>query len=249
MRLFVRLSISFAVIAGLIFSAGSRALAQDSSSSSSSSSTSAPTSTPASAAPVNSAYIAIDPLANVRYDNRYDVSLGMAYDHTKAGPNLLEGSNLGGLDLTGSYWLSKHWGAEGSVRGYVGTSGAGTNSANIKGPFVAQYFFAAGPEWLGPHNKHGALIPHVLVGGVYGNFERDLRGNSPSVVAFYNDQVSPTVIMGGHFDLNRSSRWVFRITPDAVLTHYSTNYGNKITQTDINFAISVGMEYKFKKKR
>ena len=50
-------------------------------------------------------------------------------------------------------------------------------------------------------------------------------------------------------DLNRSAHWVFRITPDAVITRYGINYGNKITQTDVNFAISVGLEYKFKKKR
>ena len=73
----------------------------------------------------NGTYIAIDPLANVRYDNRYDLSLGMAYDHMKAGPNVLQGANLGGLDLSGSYWFSKHWAVEGSGRGYVGTSGAG----------------------------------------------------------------------------------------------------------------------------
>ena len=59
----------------------------------------------------NGTYIAIDPLAGVRYDNRYDVSLGMAYDHMKAGPNLLQGSNLGGLDLSGSYWLQQALGA------------------------------------------------------------------------------------------------------------------------------------------
>jgi hypothetical protein len=56
-------------------------------------------------------------------------------------------------------------------------------------------------------------------------------------------------IIGGHMDLNRSAHWVFRITPDAVVTRYSINYGNKITQTDVNFAISVGVQYKFKKKR
>jgi len=89
----------------------------------------------------------------------------------------------------------------------------------------------------------------VLAGGAYGKFEQDLRGNSPSVVGFYNDQVAPAVIMGGHIDLNRSPRWVFRITPDAVLTRYGVNYGPKTTQMDINFAISVGVEYKFKKKR
>ena len=205
----------------------------------------------------NGTYIAVDPLARVRYDNKFDVSLGMAYDHMKAGPNLLQGSNLGGLDLSGSYWFSRHWAVEGSGRGYVGTSGAAPNSFidsngathSINGPFVAQYFFVAGPEWLGPHNKHGALIAHALFGGVYGKFEQDLLGQPPSTVGFYNDQVAPAAIIGGHMDLNRSERWVFRITPDAVMTRYGINYGTKITQTDVNFAISVGVEYRFKSKR
>ena len=201
----------------------------------------------------NGTYIAVDPLADVKYDNRYDVSLGMAYDHMKAGPTLLEGSNLGGLDLSASYWLSKRWGIEGSGRGYVGTSGAGTggnvSTQLISGPFVAQYLFVGGPEWLGPHNKHGALIAHAMVGGAYGEFEKDLRGLPPSAVDFYPNQVALGAIVGGHIDLNRSARWVFRITPDAVITRYSINYGTKATQTDVNFAISVGVEYRFKAKR
>jgi hypothetical protein len=205
----------------------------------------------------NGTYIAVDPLANVKYDNKWDFSLGMAYDHMKAGPNLLQGSNLGGLDLSGSYWFSRNWAIEGSGRGYVGTSGAAPNSfigsngetENIQGPFVAQYLFVGGPEWLGPHNKHGALIAHAMFGGVYGRFQQDLRGQSPSIVGFYNDQVAPAAIIGGHMDLNRSARWVFRITPDAVITHYGINYGSKITQFDVNFAISVGVEYRFKAKR
>ena len=233
MRLPVRSIAALIAVAALALPAGIYAQAQ---------STAAPTAG-------NGTYIAVDPLALVRYDNRFDVSLGMAYDHMKAGPTLLQGSNLGGLDLTGSYWLSKHWAVEGTGRGYLGTSGAAPNTASIKGPFVSQYLFAAGPEWLGPHNKHGAIIAHVLVGGAYGNFEQDLRGNSPSVVDFYNNQVAPAAIVGGHFDLNRSARWVFRITPDAVMTRYGINYGPKTTQTDVNFAISVGIEYKFKKKR
>jgi hypothetical protein len=198
-------------------------------------------------------YIAIDPLANVRYDNRFDVSLGMAYGHIMAGPTLTQGANLGGLDLSGSYWFSKHWAVEGTGRGYLGTSGAGVNSVNIKGPFVSQYIFAGGPEWLGPHNKHGALIAHALVGGAYGDFEKDLRGNPPSVVDFYNDQVAMAAVFGGHIDLNRSARWVFRVTPDALYTRYSTNYRTPTTGTGAhnnwNFGISVGAEYRFKKKR
>lgn len=201
----------------------------------------------------NGTYIAVDPLANVHYDNKWDISLGMAYDHMKAGPTLLEGSNLGGLDLSGSYWFSRHWGLEGSGRGYVGTSGAGlgnnVSTQPINGPFVAQYLFVGGPEWLGPHNKHGALIAHALVGGSYGEFEKDLRGLPPSAVDFYPNQVALAAIVGGHIDLNRSARWVFRITPDAVITRYNINYGNKATSTDVNFAISLGVEYRFKSKR
>ncbi|MGB7546144.1 MAG: hypothetical protein WBM14_00210 [Terracidiphilus sp.] len=235
MRLSVSFPIAFAAVAAMALCAGPRARAQ-------AQSTASPTAG-------NGTYIVIDPLANVRYNNRYDVSLGMAYDHMKAGPTLLQGSNLGGLDLSGSYWLTKHWGLEGSGRGYVGTSGAAPNPYSINGPFVAQYFFVGGPEWLGPHNKHGALIAHALFGGAYGKFEQDLRGHSPSVVGFYNDQLAPAAIIGGHMDLNRSARWVFRITPDAVITRYGINYGTRATQTDVNFAISVGVEYKFKKKR
>lgn len=203
------------------------------------------------------AYVSIDPLAGVRYDNRYDVSLELAYDHMKAGPNLLQGANLGGLNLSASYLLSKHWRLEGTFRPYLGTSGAAPNTFldpnghtdSIQGPFVAQYIFAAGPEWLGPHNKHGALIPHILFGGAYGQFERDLRGQPPSLVGFYNNQIAPAMIMGGHFDLNRSAHWVFRMTPDAVLTDYGINYGKKYKQIDINAAFSVGIEYKFIKKK
>ncbi len=205
--------------------------------------------------PSNARYETINPLAGVSYDNRYDLSLGMAYDHMKAGPNLLQGANLGGLDLSGSYWLTKRWGLEGSARAYLGTSGAAVNHYGISGPFVDEYFFTGGPEFLGPHNEHGDIIFHALMGGVKGGFSKDLRGRTPpgvnfyQAVGFYNDQIAPAAILGGHLDLNRSARWVFRVTPDAVFTWYSINYPPNITQTDVNFAISVGMEYKFKRKR
>jgi hypothetical protein len=241
----MRLRVSFsalAVVAALLLFASPRSHAQ---------SQGAQTQSAPPQSPVNGTYVTIDPLANVHYDERYDLSLGLAYDHMKAGPTLLQGSNLGGLDLSGTYWLSQHWGIEGSGRGYLGTSGAAPNTKSINGPFVAQYFFVGGGEWLGPHNKHGALIAHAMFGGVYGDFQKDLRGNPPYVVDFYNNQVAPAAIAGGHFDLNRSAHWVFRITPDAVMTHYtSTNAtGMNSTHFDVNFAISVGAEYRFKKKR
>lgn len=236
MRLSVRFFLTFAAVALALPVVTLRVAAQDQSG--------------ASQTTGNGTYIALDPLANVRYDNRYDLSLGAAYAHIKAGPPPLhEGANLGGLDLNASYWLAKRWAVEGTGRAYLGTSGAAPNPYNISGPFVSQYIFAAGPEWLGPHNKHGALIAHAMVGGAYGKFEQDLRGNPPSSVNFFNDQLAMAAVIGGHIDLNRSARWAFRITPDAIYTRYGINYGNQQVYPYWNFAISVGAEYRFSKKR
>jgi hypothetical protein len=231
----------------LALSAAGRMQAQDSSSQSQ------PTPVPSPQGPdaqtqSYGTYIASDPLAKVSYDNRWDLSLGAGYDHMKAGPNLLQGANLGGLDMDGSFWLSRHWAIEGSGRGYLGTSGTAPNSPNnVKGPVVKEYFFVGGVEVLGPHNKHGAIFAHAMVGGVYGDFQKDLLGQPPQDFAFYNNQMAPAGIIGGHFDLNRSDHWVFRITPDAIVKRYSIDYGAKTNSTDVNFAISAGVEYKFTK--
>ncbi|HEX8811665.1 MAG TPA: hypothetical protein VF742_06705 [Terracidiphilus sp.] len=250
MRFQVRFIASMAAGLALCGALMTTASAQSSSSSSNSVQQAPPQSAPA---PV---YVAVDPLAGVRYDNRWDISAGVAYAHIKAGPTLLEGSNLGGGDLSGSYWFARRWGLDGDFRATFGTSGAAPNAeavSGIHGPFVAQYLFTAGPQWLGPHNKHGALIAHVLVGGAYGDFERDLKGFPPSTVGFYNTQVAPAALFGGHFDLNRSPRWVFRVTTDAVWTRYSTDYATNISpaggRTNWNYSMAVGMMYKFKKKR
>jgi hypothetical protein len=198
------------------------------------------------------AYVTVDPLAGVRYDNKWELSVEMAYAHAKAGPNLLEGANLGGVNVNGSYYLARLWRLEGTFRPYLGTSGAAPNPLDIRGPFIAEYMFAAGPQWLGPHNKHGALSAHILVGGTYGNFEHDLGGYpgaTAETVGFYHNQMALATIMGGHIDLNRSAHWTFRMTPDAILTNYGINYGPKTHQLDINAAFSVGVEYKFLPKK
>jgi hypothetical protein len=173
----------------------------------------------------------------------------MEYRHIKAGPNLLQGANLGGIDLTGSYYLARRWRLEATGRGSLGTSGAAPNPYEINGPFIMDYIFAGGVDWIGPHNKHGAISAHVLGGGAWGIFEQNLRGHGPESVGFYNDQIAPAGIIGGHFDLNRSARWVFRVTPDAIMTYYGINYPPNTRQFDVNFAISVGVQYKFKKTK
>jgi len=237
MRLHERFFTALFAIAALALYFGSHALGQ---------STASPTAG-------NGTYIATDPLANVRYDNRFDVSLGMAYGHIDAGPVIRQGANLGGLDLTGSYWFSRRWAVEGSGRWYLGTSGVGQpNTENVMGPFVSEQLFLGGAEWLGPHNKHGALIAHALVGGSH--FDSHHYPLTSQQVEFYDNQIAPAAVFGGHIDLNRSPRWVFRVTPDALFTRYGFNYRVTTPPTasphnNWNFGISVGMEYKFNNKK
>jgi len=245
MYLPVKLSALIAVVIALGVCVDARLAAQDSSSQSSQPQSSSSVQGQVGETPQYGVYVSIDPLEKVRYDNRYDMSLGTAYDHMKAGPTLLQGSNLGGLETNGSYWLTRTWGIEGSGRGYVGTALPEQIAPFLKGAMVKQYFFVGGAEWLGPHNKHGALIAHAMFGGVYGNFEKDLLGLPAGNFDFYYNQIAPAAIIGGHMDLNRSDHWVFRITPDAVMTHYQFRPPPPSSQYDVNFAISVGLEYKF----
>jgi hypothetical protein len=253
---------SILIVAALaaVFAAASQA---QSSSSSTPAPAPAPVPAPADAAqtqkpapPPNGTYISSDPLSGVRYDNKWDVSVGLASGHIHAGPNIREGADLGGLDVSGSYWLTRRLGIEASGRAYLGTSGttpaAGGPPYNESGVFVAQYMFLAGPEYLGPHNKHAAIVLHALAGGAYGQFNKELgRGGSTTgptgVAGFYDNQVSLGGAFGGHIDLNRSPRWVFRITPDALLTGYDGT--SLYPHTQWNFGISVGVVYKFKQKR
>ena len=188
------------------------------------------------------------PLAGVRYDYPWEIYGGFAYSHFDAGPNLLQGSNLGGFDARVVRELNTRWGVGANVRGYYGTSGAapncgscsgsGSNAGPIEGPFVSEHMFLGGPEYRLVRNEHAALMLHAFVGGAYGDFTRGLNGVPPQNVGFFSNQFTTAMAMGGSLDLNRSPRLVFRIAPDATLTDFG---GNGFEE---QFAISVGVVYR-----
>ncbi len=108
------------------------------------------------------------------YRNKYDIYGGFASSHFNAGPALIPGANLGGFDIQGTMWLSMRFGATANVRGYYGTTGVVPNSYGIRGPFVFEHQFMAGPSIRGPKNEHAALTFHALAGGAYGVFDSAL---------------------------------------------------------------------------
>lgn len=179
-------------------------------------------------------------LAGVRYDYRWEVYGGFAYSHFNAGPNLLQGANLGGFDAQGARWFRQRWAAAANVRGYYGTSGVVPNPYGIRGPFVSETMFLAGPEYRGPSNEHASLTLHALVGGAYGNFEHAIGNIPPGALGLFSNQVAFGGAFGGSIDLNRSPRLAFRISPDATLTWFGSGLQDQ-------FAISVGIVYRLGK--
>jgi len=180
-------------------------------------------------------------LAGVRYDYKWEMYGGFAYSHFNAGPNLLQGANLGGFDIQAARFLKPRWAVAGNVRGYYGTSGVIPNPYGITGPFVSEHMFLVGPEYRGLSNEHGSIMLHALVGGAYGNFEKDLSGVPPAALGLFSNQFAFGSAFGGSIDLNRSPRLVFRISPDATLTDFGS------AGLKDQFTISVGLLYRLDK--
>lgn len=187
------------------------------------------------------------PLAGVRYNYHWELYGGLAYSHFDAGPNLLQGANLGGFDAQAIRFFNTRFGAGVDARGYYGTSGAAPNCGNctgvppnggpIRGPFVSEHMFMAGPEYRLMKNEHVAIVLHGFAGGAYGDFQHALGNVPPAEVGFFPNQLAFGAAYGGSIDLNRSPRLVFRISPDGTLT----TYGNG---TEEHFAVSVGIVYR-----
>jgi hypothetical protein len=179
-----------------------------------------------------------DTLAGVDYNYRYELYGGLSYSHFNAGPNLLQGANLGGFSFDGARFFTRRWAAAASVRGYYGTSGVVPNDAHVQGPFVSQYMFMGGPEFRWLANPHASVTLHALVGGAYGSFDSDIAPETTAQLGLFSNQVTFGSAIGGAIDLNRSPRLAFRIQPEATLT----NYGSAGLHEQV--AISVGLVYR-----
>jgi hypothetical protein len=182
-----------------------------------------------------------EPLAGVRYDRRWEMYGGFAYSHFDAGPNLLEGANLGGFDVQAARFFTRRWAVAANGRGYYGTSATVPNIYGIRGPFVSEHMFLGGPEFRGPSNEHASMTFHAFAGGAYGIFDHALGGVPPSAVGFFNNELTFGAAIGGSIDLNRSPKLALRISPDATLT----NFGSSGIKEQ--FAISVGIIYRLGK--
>ena len=188
-----------------------------------------------------------NPLDKVHYQYKWEVYGGMAYSHFKGGPQLIEGTSLGGVDAQITRFFNQKWGLDANYRGYFGTNPTQPNVYNIRGPFVSEQMAVFGPEYRAYYNKHVSMSFHALGGVTYGDFQRATAPLTTQQVEYdlglFANQWAPAGVIGVALDLNRNEHWAFRFEPDATLTRFTHPGGPAGIQYQL--AISVGIVYRF----
>lgn len=186
----------------------------------------------------------------VTYDNKWELYGGLSYFNFKAGEDLTHRMNLGGAEISGTYWLNHRWGATAEYRGGAGTTQVGPNAEiyGIHRPlvFMNAALFGAQYRWL--YNQHAALTPHAYGGIAMGVFDDGTQGagsgniynatQNAQLVGLYANHSAPLIAVGTALDFERSRDWAVRLSPDLILEHF----GNEEREF---FSISGGIVYRF----
>jgi hypothetical protein len=193
----------------------------------------------------------IGPPAPVTYDNKLEFYGGLNFMNFQAGQNLPKRMNLGGTEISATYWFTKNWGAVADYRGDAGTTPVFADIININRPLVLLNTAMFGAQYRGPKNQFAALNFHGYGGVSNGIFDLGTGGSGPengtaasnaTTVGLYSNRTRPMFAVGGSIDINRSQNWAVRLSPDMIFEHFGT-------ETREFFAISGGIVYRVPVKK
>jgi hypothetical protein len=200
---------------------------------------------------VNIATSKIGPSAPIKYDNKYEVYIGLTYMNFQAGEHLAKIMNFGGGEFLGTYWLNNHLGLGAQYRGQAGTTPVFAQAEglpySLSRPLVYMNMILGGAQYRGPKNQYVAINYHAYGGVSHGTFDDDLRTGQPpqptfsQVTGLYMNSTKPIFLLGGDVDYNLSRKVAIRLSPDLVLEHFGTETGEF-------FGISLGGVYRFGKR-
>lgn len=173
--------------------------------------------------------------APVSYDNRFQFYGGLNYMNFQAGQSVPKLMNLGGAEVSITYWVTPRWGAVGDLRGDAGTSPVFANPTFNGRALVVLYTGMGGAEFRVKQNQRAALDLHALAGVSHGKFDYT---TVPNQTGFYANPTRPIFALGASVDVNRSKNVAIRLQPDLILEHYGTELREF-------FSISGGVVYRF----
>src|ERR1035438_577490 len=206
------------------------------------------------ATPHAQAQTKLGPAAPVTGDNKYELYGGLNYSNFKAGENLPKRMNLGGAEVSGTYWLTPKLGLVAEYRGGAGTTQVFPVASvyGIHRPLVYMNMAMYGAQYRGPKNQHAAINFHAYGGVADGVFDAGTAGSgfglnftpqeNANNVGLYANHSAPIFALGGSLDMNRSKNWAIRLSPDLIFEHF----GNETREF---FAISGGVVYRIPTKK
>ncbi len=171
----------------------------------------------------------LGPAAPITYDNKYEIYGGLNYMNFKAGENLPKRMNLGGAEVSGTWWLRPNLGLTADYRGGAGTTQVYPNAQiyGIHRPLVYMNMGLFGVQYRGPRNQHAAINYHAYGGVADGIFDAGTQGAGPTpgvsatsnanIVGLYANHAAALVALGGSLDFNQSKNWALRLSPDLIL--------------------------------
>jgi hypothetical protein len=198
--------------------------------------------------------------APVTYDNKFDFYGAFNFMNFMAGQNLPKRMNMGGAEVSLTYWLPvKNWarnlGPTADFRYDAGTTpvfaNGGTTPPSMYGtgvnnrPLVSLYTGMLGAQYRGPKNQYAALNFHGYFGASAGIFNYSLNHVTPgdeSEIGLYTNRIKPMAALGGSVDFNVKKNWAIRFSPDLILEHFGT-------ETREFVGVSGGVIYRIGKKK
>ncbi len=197
----------------------------------------------------------ITPQRTATYDERWDFFGGLSFMNGQAGQNLPKRYNMGGGEVSATYWLGKyqvpHFGVLADYRLEAGTTPILPTGAQfgLNRVLVYQNIISGGLEYRGPKNRYAGVNFHALVGATHGTFDSAITGYPASetprptatYVGLYNNSTSPWGAAGGSIDFNYTPKVAIRISPDIIFEHFGT-------ETREYVSVGGGVVYRYGKR-
>jgi hypothetical protein len=176
----------------------------------------------------------------VTYDNPFELYGGLNYMNFMAGPDLAKQMNLGGVELSGTYWVKPRWGAVVDFRGDAGTTFVKPQVYFNGRALAVLYTGMLGVQYRLQENQRVAVDLHAYGGVSHGDFSETITPAQGS--GLYNNVTKPIEAAGGSVDFNTSKRWAVRLSPDVIVEQFGP--GSRVF-----FSISGGLVYRIGSRR
>jgi hypothetical protein len=154
----------------------------------------------------------------VTYDNPFELYVGLNYMNFMAGPYLAKQMNLGGVEASGTYWVTPRWGAVADFRGDAGTTFVKPQIYFNGRAIAVLYTGMLGVQYRLTKSQRVATDLHVYGGISHGNFSETITPAQGS--GLYNNISKPMEAAGGSVDFNASRKWAIRLSPDLIVEQF-----------------------------